>query len=78
MLEKRNMMRNPVQKLISPLEMLASDHETVKLLFDQCEHTDPGMKRQLLSQEIFKNLAKIWKYTPPWKRKSFTPLFKNI
>jgi hemerythrin superfamily protein len=49
-------MRNPVKKLVNPLEMLASDHETVKFLFTQCEHTDPGMKRRLLSDEIFKNL----------------------
>ena len=49
-------MRNPVKKLINPLEMLASDHETVKFLFEQCERTDPGMKRRLLSEEIFKSL----------------------
>ena len=49
-------MRNPVKKLVNPLEMLASDHETVKFLFQQCEPTDTGMKRRLLSEEIFKNL----------------------
>jgi len=49
-------MRNPVKKLVNPLEMLASDHETVKFLFEQCERTDPGMKRRLLSKEVFQNL----------------------
>jgi hemerythrin superfamily protein len=49
-------MRSPVKKLINPLELLASDHETVKMLFDQCEQAGPGMKRRLLSEEIFKNL----------------------
>jgi len=49
-------MRNPVKKFVDPLEMLASDHETVKLLFEQCEQAGPGMKRRLLTQEIFKNL----------------------
>jgi len=49
-------MRNPVKKFVDPLEMLASDHETVKLLFERCEDTGPGIKRRLLAQEIFKNL----------------------
>lgn len=49
-------MRNPVKKFVNPLEMLASDHETVKFLFEQCERTDPGIKRRLLSEEIFTNL----------------------
>jgi hemerythrin superfamily protein len=49
-------MRNPVKKLVNPLELLASDHETVTFLFEQCEATDPGMKRRLLSREIFENL----------------------
>jgi hemerythrin superfamily protein len=49
-------MRNPVKKFVNPVEMLASDHETVKFLFEQCERTDPGIKRRLLSEEIFTNL----------------------
>jgi hemerythrin superfamily protein len=49
-------MRNPVKKFVNPLELLASDHETVKFLFEQCDHSGPGMKRRLLSQEIFENL----------------------
>ena len=49
-------MRNPVKQLVNPLEMLASDHEAVKLLFEQCQSTDPGVKRRLLSEEIFKSL----------------------
>ena len=49
-------MRNPLKKMINPLEMLSQDHETVKTLFTNCERTDPGVKRKLLAEEIFKNL----------------------
>ena len=42
--------------MVNPLEMLSQDHDTVKSLFRSCEETDPGMKRKLLAEEIFKNL----------------------
>jgi hypothetical protein len=41
-------MRNPVRKMIDPIEMLSADHESVKTLFERCQQTEPGLKRKLL------------------------------
>jgi LPXTG-motif cell wall-anchored protein len=49
-------MRSPLRKMTNPVEMLSSDHEAVKTLFEKWDQTGPGVKRKLLAQEIFNSL----------------------
>jgi hemerythrin superfamily protein len=49
-------MGNAIRKMTNPVEMLSSDHETVKTLFEKWDQTRPGVKRKLLTKEIFNSL----------------------
>src|SRR5688500_5854795 len=49
-------MRSAMRRMIDPIEMLSADHESVKALFERCQQTEPGLKRKLLVNEIFKDL----------------------